>query len=183
MKALLLFLFACTASFAQEFTVTATGGLVSKKDTKSEYVIAYSKGIPADTLYTSAKKYIEAKSADTQIAVKSDDPGKILIFETTDAPVSTLKKKNEEVTYSTSFTTSLEFKDGKTRITYGNIIVYITNSKKEKTDYPLTSIYNSKGKVTDQQAKNLVESYFSANAKAIVAALKSDAKSTTSADW
>jgi len=178
MKTFLLFLLACTASFAQDFTLTQTGKLVSKKDTKVDYIILHSPGITADTLYASAKKYIETKSSDSQIAIKSEDAGKVLIYETSNAPMSA----SGDVNYTASFTTSLEFKDGKARITYGNINMYTTSTNAEKTNYPLTSIYNSKGKVTDQKAKNLIESYFSAYTKTLITALKSDGK-IVSADW
>lgn len=181
MKALLLFLMACTASFAQNFTVTTTGGLVSKKDSKVDYVIANSPGISADTLYAAAKKYIQTKSDGSQVAIKSDEAGKVLIFDTTEAPVTT-DDNSTAVAYTSSYTTSIEFKDGKARITYGNIIMYTTGYNKERKDFPLTSVFNSKGKVVNQKAKNLIESYFSANAKAITAALKSDGK-VASTEW
>jgi hypothetical protein len=181
MKALLLFLMACTASFAQNFTVTSTGSLVSKKDSKVDYVIANSPGISADSLYAGAKRYMQSKSGEAQVTLKSEDPGKVLIFETTDAPVTTVENTSP-VAYTASYTTSIEFKEGKARITYGNIIMYTTGTNREKKDFPLTSVYNSKGKVVNQKAKNLVEGYFSANAKAIVAALKSDGK-ITSMEW
>lgn len=179
MKAFLLFLVACTAGFAQDFSLTTTGGLVSKKNSKADYVVAYAKGTPADSLYAAAKKYIQTNGS--QVAIKSDEAGKLLIFDTTEAPVTTIEK-SPAVVYTASYSTSIEFKDGMARITYGNIFVYTTPPNKERKDFALTSVFNSKGKVVNQKAKNLIESYFSANAKAIAAAVKSDGKST-STDW
>ncbi len=181
MKAFLLFLVACTAGFAQDFSLTTTGELVSKKNSKADYVVAYAKGTTADSLYAAAKKYIQTKSDGSQVAIKSDEAGKLLIFDTTEAPVTTIEK-SPAVVYTASYSTSIEFKDGMARITYGNIFMYITAPNKERKDFALTSVFNSKGKVVNQKAKNLIESYFSANAKAIAAAVKSDGKST-STDW
>ncbi|MXN91235.1 DUF4468 domain-containing protein [Flavobacterium sp. Sd200] len=177
MKAIvLLFLCAFTSGFSQGFVVSKTGGLVSKKDGKVDYIIVESPGIPADTLYASAKKYIETKSADTKISLTGDNAGKSLIYDTTDASITTLTKNGQDVSYTATYTTSLEFKDGKARITYGNISIYAQQGGASRESYPLTSVYTAAGKVADKKVKNLIENYFTANAQALAIAFKSDGK-------
>jgi len=158
MKTLLLFLFTFTASFAQDFVVTR-GGLVSKADDTKNYFVANFNGVPADTLYANANKYIQETYNNGPVSVmKSNDAGKLISFTSSDYFISKAKinKTKEEVTYYAAYTTTVEFKNDKVKITFSNIDIYYTDVNNEKHNMPFISYWDDKGKLIDPQSKKIV---------------------------
>lgn len=181
MKTLLLFLLACTASFAQEFKATPTG-LVSKKLATDNYVVASFDSIPADTLYANAKRYILSKyTSGIKNPITTDEKANLLRFDSGEQTMSTLTKKGKEIKYVGSTTGTLEFKEGKVKISYGNVVVSSITSDVKK-DLPLTSYWNSKGKVVDNETKNIVETHFNASTKLLIDAM-GNMNNKASAEW
>lgn len=181
MKTLLSFLFMCTAGFAQEFVVTQAG-LVSKTDNTQNYIIADVQGIPADTLFMNAKKYIQSKYTGPRDAVNSDDVNKTISFNTANVGMITVKKKGVDTVYFADYTGTVEVKDGKARIVFSNVNVYTANPGEDKKQFPVTSFIDAKGKVTDAETKKIVEDHFNASSRLIVAAIKGENK-TAQSGW
>ena len=181
MKTLLFFLLACTATYAQEFKVTPTG-LVSKKQATANYVVAHFDSIPSDTLYANAKKYILSKYSGIKNPITTDEKGSLLRFETGDQVMSTLTKKNSEIKYMGATTATLEFKDGKVKISYGSISVSMTTGDTTK-ELPLTSFWNNKGKLVDGETKKITETHFNASTRLLIDAMGNMNNKTVSSEW
>ena len=179
MKTLLLFLFACTACIAQEFTVTR-GGLASKEDNTQYYVIANFEGISADTLYSNANKYVQKNYRNLGNTIKNDDENKSVTFETTNVVIKTVKKGTTDINYFANYSGNLEVKDGKVKIAFTNVDIYTLDAANEKKSYPFTSYWNKKGKIIELEIKKLVEENFNASTRLIIAALKGENTTTTS---
>jgi len=179
MRLLLLLLFTCTASMAQEFNVSLSG-LVSKKDPAKNYVVASFSGVSADSLYAKVSAYMETKYSGAAVVAETEE-NKSINYSIQDAAVSTIKKNGAEVTYYTSYNMLLDFKDGKIRIAFSNVKIYTVNESKEKKDYAYNSFWNTEGKVVDPNTKRIVEDYYNASVKAMIRDLKGD--NDRSADW
>jgi|GEM_PF-2984197 len=174
MKTLLLFLLTCTATFAQDFLVTPAG-LLSKQDDTKNYFVASFDGVPADTLYNHANKYIQDTYNNGAASVmESNDKGTLISFVSNDTFISKSKrnKNTEEVTYYATFTTTTEFKDNRVKITYTKIEIYYTDTNNEKHVLLFPSFWDDKGKLLEPQAKKIVENHFNAFTRLLIRAIK-----------
>ena len=178
MKTLLLFLLVCSTGFAQEFTITPSG-LVSKADNTQNYIVVDLGAIPSDTLYNNAKKYIQGKYTGPRDTVNSDDANKSITFNTANVGMITVKKKGADNTYFADYTCTVDVKDGKGRVIFTNPTIYTANAGEDKKLMPLNSYFNSKGKVVDAETKKIVEDYFNASARLLVASLKGENSKAT----
>jgi hypothetical protein len=181
MKTLLFFLMACTAAFAQEFKATPTG-LVAKKTPAQAYVVARFDSIPADTLYANAKRYLLSKYSGIKNPIVGDESGKLLRFETGDQVMSTLAGKGGETKYLGAATGTLEFKDGKVKISYGNIALKSVAGE-TVMELPLTSFWNKKGKIVEANAKNITETHFNASTRLLLDAMGKSNDKASATDW
>ena len=184
MKTLLLFLLICTATFAQDFTVIPAG-LVSKQDVTKNYFVAYFEGVPADTLYSHANKYIQETYNNGNASVMdSAEKGSLISFVSNDMFISKSKrnKSKDEVTYYATFTTTTEFKDNRVKVTYSKIEIYYTDINNEKHVMPFTSFWDDKGKLIEPQAKKIVETHFNAFTRLLIKAVRKG-NYKPSAEW
>jgi len=184
MKTLLLLLLTCTATFAQDFVVTRAG-LATKEDDTKNYFIAYFDGVPADTLYTHANKYIQdTYNNGTASVMESNEKGTLISFVSNDTFISKSKrnKSKEEVTYYATFTTTTEFKDNRVKITYTKIEIYYTGLNNEKQVLPFTAFWDEKGKLIEPQAKKIVENHFNAFTRLLIRAIRTGSYKP-STDW
>lgn len=181
MKTLLFFLMACTATFAQEFKATPTG-LVAKKAPTEAYIVAHFDGIPADTLYANAKRYLLSKYSGIKNPITADEKGKLLRFETGDQTMASQTKKGLETNYVTTTTGTLEFKEGKVKISYGNVAVKSVTGETIK-ELPLTSYWNNNGKIVDANTKDITETHFNASTRLLVDAMGKMSDKVGATNW
>jgi len=181
MKTLLFLILACTASFAQEFKAIPTG-LVSEKDPAINYVVANFDNIPADTLYANAKRYILSRYTGIKNPIVLDEKASLLRFETVDEVMAAVDKKNQKVKYLGTATATLEFKDGKVKISYSGVAVSSLTGETRK-ELPLDSFWNAKRKLVDSEAKNSTETHFNASTRLLIDAMGKSNVKTASSEW
>lgn len=182
MKTILLFLFACTATFAQEFNVTR-GGLTAKGDNSQYYILESFEGIPADSLYANAKRYVQKNYGTLGNSIKTDDANKSVSFTTANVAMKTIKKGSADVTYLSNYTGNIEVKDGKAKIAYTSVDVFANGADNTKQNFPFTSYWNKKGKLVQPEIKKVVEDHFNASTRLIVAALKEPNTGAKTKGW
>jgi ABC-type amino acid transport substrate-binding protein len=181
----LLFLFLSCACFAQEFTVTPSG-LASKKDPTKVYEVVHFDGISADSLFANAKRYIQSKYTGPKDAIKGELAGQFITFETTSTTMMSVKESNKAlVAYDATYTTTLDFKDGKMKISFPTVEIYTLNKAGEKEVYPFSEYWNKSGKLVNSRSKKLVESYFNAFTGSLVSSINNGGKKpySGSAEW
>ncbi|KGO91329.1 DUF4468 domain-containing protein [Flavobacterium subsaxonicum] len=180
----LLFLFLSCACFAQEFTVTPAG-LASKTDPSKTYVVVHFEGVSADSLYASAKRYVQSKYTGPKDAIKGELPSQFISFETTSDTIMSVKEKNKTVAYNATYTTTIDFKDGKIRISFPAVDIYTLNKSGEKEAYPFSAYWNKSGKLVNSRSKKLVEAYFNAFTGSLIKGVNSGGNKSQigSAEW
>ncbi|MBT2620360.1 DUF4468 domain-containing protein [Chryseobacterium sp. ISL-6] len=161
---LLLLLMFANFSFGQKITVTPTG-LKDSGNIEKSFVIIHAEGKTAKQLYDESLKYINKnyKSADDVIKGKTD--GEYLKFVTFAPSFITIKNGFAKAPFTAKYTTELSFKDNKVK--YEIIELEMYNEANYKLNFTGSEIsffiFNKKGELKKEDAKNSIEEYFNAN--------------------
>lgn len=161
---LLLLLMFANFSFAQKITVTQTG-LKDSENIEKSFVVIPAEGKTAKHLYDESLKYINKnyKSADDVIKGKTD--GEYLKFVTFAPNFITIKNGFARVPFTAKYTTELSFKDNKVK--YEIIELEMSSEANYKLNFTGSGIsffiFNKKGELKKEDAKNSIEEYFNAN--------------------
>jgi len=161
---LLLLLMFANFSFAQKITVTPTG-LKDSENIEKSFVVIPAEGKTAKQLYDESLKYINKnyKSADDVIKGKTD--GEYLKFVTFAPSFITIKNGFAKAPFTAKYTTELSFKDNKVK--YEIIELEMYNEANYQLNFTGSGIsffiFNKKGELKKEDAKNSIEEYFNAN--------------------
>ena len=161
---LLLLLMFANFSFAQKITVTQTG-LKDSENIEKSFVVIPAEGKTAKQLYDESLKYINKnyKSADDVIKGKTD--GEYLKFVTYAPNFITIKNGFARVPFTAKYTTELSFKDNKVK--YEIIELEMSSEANYQLNFTGSGIsffiFNKKGELKKEDAKNSIEEYFNAN--------------------
>lgn len=176
MKSLyILFIFISISVNAQEIEVNENG-LVSKLDNTKNYVIVESEGLSSKDLYNNVYKYVQKNYKNPEAVLKGSIENEFLKFDTY---VPSAMHFTKSVIFDLNYTTSLYFKDGKSKIEFLNIEYTPADITMPKIVFSFKALYNKKGVLTKTDVKKEIEDYFNN----IIQQISKSLKGATKEEW
>jgi hypothetical protein len=153
-----------SVTFAQKLKVTPNG-LRDSEDSEKSFVVIPAEGKTAKQLYDDAVKYINKNYKSAEDVIKGKTEGEYLKFVTYAPKFILVKNSFDKVPFNAKYTIELNFKDGKVK--YEIIELEMYNDAKYNLSFTGSGlsffIYNKKGELKKEDAKNSIEEYFNGN--------------------
>jgi hypothetical protein len=167
--ALILFSF---STFAQKLQVTPNG-LRNSEDSEKSFVIIPVEGKTAKQLYDESVKYINKNYKSAEDVIKGKIEGEYLKFVTYAPKFILLKNGFVKVPFDAKYTIELNFKDGKAKYEISELEMNSDGGYLSFTGSGISYfIYNKKGELKREDAKNNIEEYFNRNLSSLANFLK-----------
>lgn len=179
----LLTLFVCAVGFvahSQKLVVTPDG-LRAEADATKDYVVVDVPGKTAAEQYKNLYNYIQMSYKNPDAVIKGKVEGEYLSFETYKPDAVLGKAGMSKSTFNAKYTTRVDFKDGKARITFSDIDWTMPPGK---GNYKILwkggafdgyIIYNKKGELKEEGNKLQVEELFNKQIDTVKSALNGTA--------
>jgi hypothetical protein len=169
--------------YGQSFTTTPNG-LRNSDNTEQSYVVIEIEGKSAKQLFDNSKRYIIQTYKNPDFVQKGIIENEYIKFDTYTPYIATINAGLSKLKYDAKYVTELHFKDGKVKFE-------IINLKIETDGAPLNFspngafggwyIFNKKGILKQESAKQEIETYFNEQIKNLSSYLKGETNGNE--DW
>lgn len=169
-------------AISQTFVVTANG-LMDNSNLENNYVVLDFENKTAKELYNSSLRYINLNYKNPNEVIKGNVENDFISFNTYVSDLPFIRSMGVNMEYGTQYTTILYFRENKVK--FEIVDINISNIQGAKVIFSGSAmsgqrIFDRKGKVNLEKAKQLLEDYFNTKVQVILSALSEEKKSS---DW
>lgn len=170
----------CTS---QSFVVTPDG-LRDSANTINSFIVIEAPGLTAEQLYNNTIKMINKMYKNPNEVITGNLENEMIKFQTFQGAMFKYPNGYLKVWIDAKFVTEITFKDGKAKFEIVDLDMYNSNDRKYHVLFSGAAlsgyiVYNNKGKLVKESAKEDIENYFNSFVASMVPKLKGDTKD----DW
>jgi len=156
--------------------VVTPNGLKSSLDETKEYVVFEAEGKAAKDLYQNTINYINKNYKNPDEVIKGKVEGEFIKFNTHADKVMALTPMGMKLYYDANFTTEVEFKEGKFKVTIHSIEMLPDDVSMGRIPFAFSTLWNRKNELKKEQQKKEIEDYFNSFVNNLKAGVTSSIK-------